>query len=61
MYNPNVKQTELKARELNVMELNAKQACTLVFIVFDKVCIVTIIASDISSVIILININHLIQ
>ena len=39
-----------------VRELNAQQVCMLAFIVSNKVCIVTIIASDISSVI-LINIT----
>ena len=40
-----------------VRELNAKQACTLTFTVHDKLCIVTIITSDVSGVTILININ----
>ena len=44
-----------------VRELNAKQASMLAFIVYDKVCIVTRIASDVSGVTILININPLIQ
>ena len=30
-------------------ELNTKQACMLAFIVSDKVCIVTIITSDVSA------------
>ena len=34
--------------ELNPRELSGKQACILAFIVSNKVCIVTIIASDIS-------------
>ena len=42
-------------------KLNAKQGCVLAFIVYDKVCIVTIIASDVSGVTIIININPLIQ
>ena len=37
--------------------MNAKQVCTLGFILFDNICIVTIIASDVSGFIILININ----
>ena len=42
-------------------ELNAKQVCTLAFIVYNKVGIVTIIASYVSGVTILININLWIQ
>ena len=42
-------------------ELKAKHACALSFKVYDKVCIVTIIASDESGVTILIGINLLIQ
>ena len=42
-------------------ELNAKQECTLVFIVSNNAYIVTIIASDVSGVTILINIHILIQ
>ena len=61
MYNQNVEQIEFDARELNMRELNGKQACKLAFIVSNKVHIVTIITSDISDVIILININVLIQ
>ena len=40
--------------------MNAMQVCMLAFIVFDKTHIATIIASDISGVIILIVINLLI-
>ena len=43
------------------VKLNAQQACTLAVIVSDKVCIVTIIASDLSGVIILIDIILLIK
>ena len=42
-------------------ELNGKQVCTLTFIVYYKVFIVTIITPDVSSGTILININLLIQ
>ena len=42
--------------ELSYQELNAKQACALACIVSDKVHIATIIASDLSSIIILIDI-----
>ena len=42
-------------------ELNAKQACMPAFIVSNKACIVTIIASDINGVIILIDISLFIQ
>ena len=42
-------------------ELNAKQVCALPFIVYSKVCIVTIIAFDVSGVTIFINIKFLIQ
>ena len=42
-------------------ELNAKQGYMIAYTVSDKVHIVTITASDISSVIILIDINLLIQ
>ena len=38
-------------------ELNTKQVCVLAFIVSDKVYIITIITSDISGIIIVININ----
>ena len=48
-------------QELNPRELNAKQVCTLAFIASDKVHIVTIITSDISGDIILIDINLLTQ
>ena len=66
MYKRKVEQIELEAREwnmreLNPRELNAKQACVHAFIVSDKVCIVKIVTSDLSDVIILININLLIQ
>ena len=44
-----------------VRELNAKQACMLAFIVSDKVQIVTINVSDVSSVTILMDINLFIQ
>ena len=47
--------------ELNPRELNAKEVCMLPFIVSNKVHIVTINASDISSVVIFIDINLLIQ
>ena len=47
--------------KLEVREVNTKQACALAFTVSNSVCIVTIIASDISSVIILINVNLLIK
>ena len=49
--------TKQLGTELNHQELNAKQACILAFVVSDKVCIVTIIAFDLSDVIILVNIN----
>ena len=42
--------------ELSHQELNANQACALAFVVSDKVHVVTIIPSDLSSVI-LIDIN----
>ena len=42
-------------------ELNAKQAYVLTFIVYYKVCIGTIIISDVSGVSIVIDINLLIQ
>ena len=42
-------------------EWNTKQVVALAFIVYDKVCIVTIIACDVSGVTILIDINPLIQ
>ena len=52
---------ELNAKQLGTepshQELKAKLACVLAFIVSNKVCIVTIIAPDLSSVIILIDIN----
>ena len=47
--------------EFNPRELNTKYVCSLAFIVCYKVCIVTIIASEISSVFIIIDINLLIQ
>ena len=37
-------------------KLNTKKACVLVFMVYDKVHIVTVIASDVSGVTILIDI-----
>ena len=43
--------------ELSNEELNAKQACMFAFVVSNKVHIVTIITSDVSSVIILIDIS----
>ena len=42
-------------------EFNAKQVCAHAFIVFDKACIAKIITSDISGVIVLIDINLQIQ
>ena len=47
--------------ELSHQELNVKQVCAFAFIVSNKVQIVTIIASDLSGVIILIDIKSLIQ
>ena len=45
--------------KLSHQELNAKQACTFAFIVSDKVHFVTMTASDLSGVIILIDVNLL--
>ena len=42
-------------------EFNTKQTCTLSFVVYNKVCIVTVINSDVSGVIIPIDINLWIQ
>ena len=62
-----VRHVGLNPRELNASEkiecweLNVKQACMAAFVVFDKVHIVTIITSDISGVIILMDITLLIQ
>ena len=50
-------QTKPSGFELSHQESNAKQMCMFAFIVSDKVHIVIIIASDVSSVIILIDIN----
>ena len=47
----------LSDTKLSHQELNEKQVYMLVFIVSYKVCIVTIITSDLSGVFILININ----
>ena len=55
----NSKQDSQTLQVLYPRELNAKQACMLAFMTFDKVSLVTIITSDISSVIILIDINLL--
>ena len=49
--------TRQSGTDLSHQELNAKQACPLAFIVSNKVHIVTMIASDLNCVIILININ----
>ena len=48
---------EQSGTKLIHQELNAKHTCTLAFIESDKVCIVTKIASDLGSIIILIDIN----
>ena len=50
-----------KQVELNWLELYLSQACILAFIVYDKICIVTIIIFDVSGVTIDIDIDILIQ
>ena len=47
-------------RIVPVRELNTKQASMLAFIVYNKVCIVTIMASNVSGVTIVIDIDLLI-
>ena len=58
---PKMCMRELNAKQLGTklshQESNVKQACVLAFIVSDNVCIVTVITSDLSAVIILIDIN----
>ena len=45
----------------NARELSTKQACTLAFIVWDKIYIVTTIVFDLSAITILIHVNPVMQ